>query len=166
MRLKILTSSIVLALCFACSTNNSPIKSQTVEFVQSSGKIEVEFKGGEWNKIQASGTAAILVDHNSDIEQAMNVATLRAKASLVEFLNENVKSSRSTRNVTTATNGDEKSAIIDSQAMESIISEASHILKGVVITERKVSENKDYVMVKIMADRKYVNASKNISKTF
>ena len=163
MKLKILITLLLLA---GCSAKKENIPSQTIEFVQNSGKVEVEFKHDQWVKIQASGTASILVDHSNDIEQAMNVATLRAKASLIEFLNTGMKSTKSSDNKTLSLIDGEKSSSISSQIIETIVSESNGILKGVTIVERKISDNKDYVMVTIMVDKRSIEAAKKITGSF
>lgn len=163
MKLKMFIALLLLA---GCSAKKENIPSQTIEFVQNSGKVEVEFKHDQWVKIKASGTASILVDHSNDIEQAMNVATLRAKASLIEFLNTGMKSSKSSEQKTLSIIDGEKSASISSQIIETIVSESNGILKGVTIVERKISDNKDYVMVTIMVDKRSIEAAKKITGSF
>ena len=151
----------------ACSQTKSDISTNVVKFVESSGKIEIEFKGKEWQTIKSSGSASLLINDNNGLEQAMNVATMRAKANLIEFLNNEITSTKSTTTLVKSLIKEEsdktKAAEIASDVSEKIVSEARGSIKGAYLIERRVSAERDYVMVTILLDRKILKTSKNIN---
>lgn len=72
------------------------IKAQEVEFLQDHGMVTLEFdeSGAEWLVIESTGTSPVTFNHTNSREEAMTVATSRARANLVEFLNNNVKTEK------------------------------------------------------------------------
>jgi len=160
---------VFLALQACSHSSKGELSTDVIRFVESSGKIEIEIKGGEWQKIKSKGSANILSKDKSAIEQAMNVATLRAKANLVEFMNNDIKSSKTSDTALTSLkkDGDDKSNMteISSTVLEKITAESRGIIKGAYVIERTVSEDQDYVSVIVLVDRKIVEASKGITKS-
>lgn len=77
------------------------IKAQEVAFLEENGKITLEFDetGAEWLVIESTGTSPINFNHANSREEAFLVATMRARASLVEFLNNSVKTEKFTEHV-------------------------------------------------------------------
>jgi len=77
------------------------IKQQEVVFLETNGKITIEFdeKTGEWLAIEATGTSPVTFNHANSREEAFTVAGMRARANLVEFLNNGVKSEKFVENV-------------------------------------------------------------------
>jgi hypothetical protein len=162
----------LLSLTQACShTDPKELPTNIVQFVEASGKIEIEFKGKEWQKLTSKGSASLFSKNKVAVEQAMNVATLRAKASLVEFLDQDVKSSRATSTITKALNKDgglaeEENSEIASSISEDISSDSRHILKGAYVVDRSVAPDQDYVSVTVVVERRMIEASKSISNSF
>lgn len=153
---------LLLLLVSGCSTSQqiSNISDSAIQFVESAGKIEMTLnRDGSWKTIKSSGTAAVLLNDNNALEQAMNVATLRAKANLVEFLEVDLRSSKSLSTLTSSFVSDSaNNAEIATKVSETISSEAKGIIKGVYVIERKISEDKKYAIVTIMADKRIINA--------
>lgn len=77
------------------------IKQQEVEFLEANGKIILEFDatGAEWLVIESTGTSPINFNHANSREEAFLVASMRARAGLVEFLNNSVKTEKFTEHV-------------------------------------------------------------------
>jgi hypothetical protein len=77
------------------------IKEQEVAFLQDNGKITLEFDetGAQWLVIESTGTSPINFNHANSREEAMLVASMRARANLVEFLNNSVKTEKFVENV-------------------------------------------------------------------
>lgn len=77
------------------------IKAQEVEFFEANGKIVLEFDetGAEWLTIESTGTSPINFNHANSREEAFLVASMRARANLVEFLNNSVKTEKFTEHV-------------------------------------------------------------------
>lgn len=168
---KLITIISLLLITQACShTPPKEIPTEIVKFVESSGKVEIEVKGKEWQKIKVKGSAATPAKNKVALEQAMNIATLRAKANLVEFLEDDIKSTKATNTFTKSLikEGEtpENASEITTGVTEEIISSSKGIIKGAYVTDRSVSSGQDYVSVTITVDRKTVDVSKAISKSF
>ena len=168
---KALTIITFLLLTQACShVDPKELPTNVIKFVEASGRVEIEIKGKEWQKLTSKGSAALTSKNKVAIEQAMNVATLRAKAGLVEFLNEDIKSNKATGTISKSLNkeglAEEASNDVASNVSEDIISEARHILKGAYVVDRSVAPDQDYVSVTVVVDRKMIEVSKSISKSF
>jgi IS30 family transposase len=148
----------------SCSQSliGSNISTQTIYFAESSGKIKMEInKSGQWDSIESIGSAALLADNNHAIEQAFNMATLRSKANLAEFVNNEIKSDKSTDTIISLLEDKES---VSSEVVESIMSSSRTILKGIYVTERKISDDRKYVYVKIKTDRKTTDAINSFGK--
>lgn len=168
---KLLTTLAVLLTLQACSHNSkNDVSTDVIKFVESSGKIEIEVKGDQWQRIKSKGSAAVVMKDELALEQAMYVATLRAKANLVEFLEDDIKSAKATDSITKALRKEDETNSSSAEAAttvtEAITSEARSIIKGAYVIDRTVSANKNYVSVTIVVDRKMVTVSKQISKFF
>jgi len=89
------------------------IKAQEVAFLEEHGTIGLEFDetSGEWISVESTGTSPITFNHANSREEAMTVASMRARANLVEFLNNTIKTEKFVENVSktilndTLTNG-------------------------------------------------------------
>lgn len=77
------------------------IKAQEVAFLEDNGMIHLEFdeNGADWMAIEATGTSPITFNHANSREEAMTVAAMKARANLVEFLNNTVKTEKFVENV-------------------------------------------------------------------
>lgn len=155
---------IILALILTSCKSINPISTNTVDFAETSGKIKVTIKGDEWQKIESSGMANLLMKDDNAIEQAMNVAALRAKANLIEFLESEVKSSKSSEVITNSlikeSINKEIASDIASKVNEKIYTESKGIIKGAYVSERKVSNDQKSVMVTIVVDKNIIKALK------
>lgn len=160
---KTLQILIASSLLLSCSLRQANMTQSAISFAESSGKIEITIKNGQWSTIKSSGFATLLMDNDNAIEQAMNVATLRAKANLVEFLESEIKSTKSTEAFTNSIirdSGEDKSTASDiaTKVSEKIVSESKGILKGVYVQNRKVSDDRKSVIVTIIADKNIINS--------
>ncbi len=156
-----------LTFLSSCSTLNksSVVSSQSIYFAESSGKIKMEIdKSGKWTSIESAGSAALLADDSHAIEQAFNMATMRAKGNLAEFLNNEIKSDKSTETIISLTKELETKDNLSTKVVENITSNSKIILKGVYVTERKISEDRKYVFVQIKTDKKTVDAINSLIK--
>lgn len=155
---------IILALILTSCKSINPISTNTIDFAETSGKIKVTIKGDEWQKIESSGMANLLMKDDNAIEQAMNVAVLRAKANLIEFLESEVKSSKSSEVITNSlikeSINKEIASDIASKVNERIYTESKGIIKGAYVSERKVSNDQKSVMVTIVVDKNIIKALK------
>jgi len=171
----IVVSAIALALS-ACSTTKlsdvDPVSNDAVKYTQDFGKVEVTFNDkGDWESLKSSATSSVPIDVDAGLEQGMNVATMRAKRNIVEFINSDLKSSKTTEAITNSlaknvSSGDEKSqeraANIATQIQEKISVQADGLLKGVYVVDRKVSSDKRTVVVTIQVDKRSMRAASQL----
>jgi len=77
------------------------LEKKEAEFLKSNGSIKVEFdESGNFYGLVSTGTAYIQTNHTSSREDAMNVALMRAKRNVTEFLNNDVSSNKFSKTIT------------------------------------------------------------------
>lgn len=171
-----LTVAVLALTLSACSTTKltdvDPVSNDAVKFTQDFGKVEVTFNDkGDWETLKSSATSSVPIDVDAGLEQAMNVATMRAKRNIVEFINTDLKSSKTTEAITNSlaknvSSGDEKSqeraANIATQITEKISVQADGLLKGVYVVERKISSDKRTVVVTVQVDKRSMRAAQQL----
>lgn len=170
---KVILAVAVLTLS-ACSSVKltSDVTDEAAKFTQDFGKVEVTFNDkGEWIELKSSATSAVPIDVDAGLEQGMNVATMRAKRNIVEFINQDLKSTKTTDTITKALaknvssedeNSKQRAANIASEITEKISIQADGILRGVYITDRKLSSDKRYVVVTVQVDKRSMNAARQV----
>lgn len=164
-------------LATACSTTkhsdaDAQIGGDAVKFTQDFGKVEVTFNDkGDWLEINSTATSAVPINDEAGLEQGMNIATMRAKRNIVEFINTDLKSTKNMEAMTNslakevASNDEkakDKAASIATQVAEKIAVQADGILRGVYVVDRKVSADSKTVSVKVQVDKRSIRAAKNI----
>lgn len=125
-------------------------------FQESNGTVNLMFDAkGNWVRIKAVGTASLSDDSPATRETALLIASMRAKRTIAEFLNNDVKASRTLTRIarsysrkfqTSETRGDEgASDAMDDEAMESASTagQSDHVEKmrqanrvATILTER------------------------------
>lgn len=171
---KLFAVAVILATLSACSTTklseNDP-SSDAVKYTQDFGKVEVTFTDDNWLEIKSTATASVPISDDAGLEQAMNIATMRAKRNIVEFMNTDLQSNKAVDTLTNSlakevSSGDEKSkekaANIATKVTEKIATEANGILKGVYIKDRKVSSDARTVVVVVQVDRRSIRAANSV----
>lgn len=175
MKKLIIVSAIALAVS-ACSTTKltdvDPVSNDAVKYTQDFGKVEVTFNDkGDWEVLKSSATSSVPIDVDAGLEQGMNVATMRAKRNIVEFINTDLKSSKTTDTMTNSlaknvSSGDEKSteraANIATQIQEKIAVQADGLLKGVYVVDRKISSDKRTVVVTVQVDKRSMRTASQL----
>ena len=155
-------------------------KTATAKFVEQNGPLMLTFDGrGQWQSIESSATAPVSNNAAEGLELAFKIATMRAKRNLVEFLSNDVKSTKSIQTISktylktlaqtdsgdaTDSGADEDSQSANSQASRElrqkanklavIVSEriddnSQQIIKGVQVVNRKFSDDGAHVSVTI-----------------
>jgi hypothetical protein len=147
----VLLLSLVLVSCV--SKQESVIK-----IIEQSGKIEITLKGKKWQTIKSTGSAAILVKDEDGIEQAMNVATLRAKANIIEFLNSEISSNRKTESSLSSSLQEKQ---LTQKVLETIYQEAKGNIKYSYVVEREIKQ--DYAKVVVVLNKNISELSINLS---
>ena len=75
-------------------------KTADAEFLEANGPLKLSFdEKGRWLTIETSATAPLSFDAAEGRELAFKIATMRAKRNLVEFLSNDLKSSKSLRTI-------------------------------------------------------------------
>jgi hypothetical protein len=176
---KVILAAAVAAILSACSTTHvdlNAVSKDAVKYTQEFGKVEVTFNDkGEWESLKSTGTSAIPLSDNAALEQGMNVATLRAKRNIVEFLQTDLQSSKTHEAITTALAKDvssddnktrERAGNIATKIQEKISSQADGLLKGVYITDRKISNDQTMAVVTVQVDKRSMRAAQQVRMAF
>lgn len=177
---KLILVAAMAAVLSACSTTKTvdldPVSKDAVKYTQEFGKVEVTFNDkGEWESLKSTGTSAIPLSDNAALEQAMNVATMRAKRNIVEFIQTDLQSSKSHEAITNALAKDvssddakarERAGNIATKIQEKISVQADGLLKGVYITDRKISGDKTMAVVTVTVDKRSMRAAQQVRVAF
>lgn len=142
-----------LLLTASCQHEPKNISTQVIEFAEMSGKIKIKITGKNLESIESTGSAALHADNEHEIEQAMIKATLRAKANLVEFIKSDIKASKMSSTTSSLEKDSVDNAKLKSEVSEVIKSESQMILNGVYVIERKISDDRKYVYVKVRSEK-------------
>lgn len=157
----------------ACSTTKlaEDTSPEAIKYTQDFGKVEVTYTENTWTEIKSTGTAAVPISDDAGLEQAMNIATMRAKRNIVEFMNTDLKSGKTVDTITDSLAKEvseddnktkQKAATIATKVSEKIAVDANGILKGVYIADRKVSSDGKVVVVVMKVDKRSMNAAKQL----
>lgn len=175
---KLILAVAVLALS-ACSTSkltNTDVTEEGTKFAQDFGKVEVTFDDkGNWISLKSSGTSFVPIAHDAGVEQGMNVAQMRAKRNIVEFIQSDLQSKKTSDTITKALAKDvseddvaskQRAANIATEIQEKISVEANGIIRGVYVVDRKVSGDGKNVVVVVQVDQRSMRAAKQIKAAF
>lgn len=165
--LKIIIAGLLIgASLFA---NETPSE-QTVYEYQSPNGVEVRFdENGEVKSLLATGESDYKFGDSKDIKQATQKATMRAKANLSKFLQEEVSTSEVLEEMTTAISSDSTSGdsatVRDSieKLAETISVESKALLSGVVVLKSEVLKDDKMVRVTVGVKEQTINAATNMS---
>jgi hypothetical protein len=180
---KLIFIAVIAATLTACGTtrhntiDDEPAFSGAAQqYTQDFGKVEVTFDDkGNWISIKSSATSNVPVDVDAGLEQGMNVAVMRAKRNIVEFINTDLQSQKTTDTLTkslakSVADNDEvskqRAANIAQEITEKIAVNANGILKGVYVTDRKVSPDHRMVAVTVQVDKNSMRAAKQLRAAF
>lgn len=162
----------VLSACSTTKLSETDTSSDAVKYTQDFGKVEVTFNDkGDWESLKSSATSSVPIDVDAGLEQGMNVATMRAKRNIVEFINTDLKSTKTTDTITKslAKNVSEdneaskqRAANIASEITEKISVQADGLLKGVYVVDRKVSSDSKTVVVTVQVDKRSMRAAQQL----
>jgi hypothetical protein len=172
---KILSIAVLALAVSACSTTKlaevDPVSKDAVKYTQDFGKVEVTFNDDTWTEIKSTATAAIPINDDAGLEQAMNIATMRAKRNIVEFMNTDLKNNKTVDVITNSlakevSDNDQKSkeraANIATKVTEKMVEESNGIVRGSYIKERKISSDTRVVSVTVQVDKKSIRAASQI----
>jgi len=168
----ILTAGLISACSSTKTVDVEPVSKDAIKYTQEFGRVEVTFNDkGEWESIKSTATAAISLSDNAALEQSMNLATMRAKRNIVEFMQSDLQSSKLTDTITNALSKDissednksrERAGNIATKIQEKIIVQADGIVRGAYVSERKISSDKTMVVVTLEVTKRSMLASSKI----
>jgi hypothetical protein len=172
---KILSIAVIALAVSACSTTKladvDPVSKDAVKYTQDFGKVEVTFNNDTWTEIKSTATAAIPINDDAGLEQAMNIATMRAKRNIVEFMTTELKNNKTVDVMTNSLakevsdndqKSKEKAANIATKVTEKMVEDSNGILRGSYVKERKVSSDTRVVSVVVQVDKRSIRAASQL----
>lgn len=192
MNYKVLATALLAASITGCSTTDketgvvtvdSPleatpvIKTSEAKFVEQNGTITIEFtETGEFVSLKSSGTSPLNFNNANAIEEAMMVATMRAKRNVAEFLSNDIRSVKVSKNISDvvmndtviATNDEESSEkrnranSVAFKVTETIKDRSDVLLHGLMVVNRNVDNDTNQVSVDVEVSVQSISASKKV----
>lgn len=192
MNYKVLATALLAASITGCSTTDketgvvtvdSPleatpvIKTSEAKFVEQNGTITIEFtETGEFVSLKSSGTSPLNFNNANAIEEAMMVATMRAKRNVAEFLSNDIRSVKVSKNISDvvmndtviATNDEESSEkrnranTVAFKVTETIKDRSDVLLHGLMVVNRNVDNDTNQVSVDVEVSVQSISASKKV----
>lgn len=192
MNYKVLATALLAASITGCSTTDketgvvtvdSPleatpvIKTSEAKFVEQNGTITIEFtETGEFVSLKSSGTSPLNFNNANAIEEAMMVATMRAKRNVAEFLSNDIRSVKVSKNISDvvmndtviATNDEESSEKrnrannVAFKVTETIKDRSDVLLHGLMVVNRNVDNDTNQVSVDVEVSVQSISASKKV----
>lgn len=170
-RLGIVGSALCVAFLTACQTPLSePKGEQSLQTLL--GGITVTYKkSGEFDSLSSVATAPVVSDLPSAKDEAVTVATLRARRQISEFLNTDISSEKFTETVTTSlqqsseivgTQDKTVTTKIATQLRESIKQKSNVILRGSVVESQIYDPQKKTVTVTVSTGTKATTTSRQL----
>lgn len=187
--MKHILMAMVAVLVIGCSSvpksDNPKMLSASLPVGDSQAVLQLDFgDDGQWAKLSTQGMAELsdaTADSASATEAAYNIATLRAKRNLAEFLSADVRSSRTLKRIerTVVKAGTAKSrevlddadldVVPDAQTQhmvstltERISDQTATILKGTYVVRRFRHNN--MAVVEVAASKQSIDAAKGITR--
>lgn len=163
-----------IVLLSACSTMDDKRvegpESVTAEFM--GGDIKVTFnKDGQFEIMQAAGTARVTSTLPSAQEEAFIIANMRAKQKIVEFMKNELEGDKFANTASDSlqegksNNGqanNEVNSKIAYQVQENIKSKSKAILQGVYVESKKFDSSTNTVRVVVRTGAKDINVAKQV----
>ena len=170
-RLAVVSAVVLLSACSSMGDKRvEGPESVTAEFM--GGDIKVTFnKDGQFESLQAAGTARLTSTLPSAQEEAFIVANMRAKQKLVEFMKNELEGEKFTNTVYNSLqegqsiNGqanNEVNSKIAGEVQESIKSKSKAILQGVYVENKKFDTATNTVRVVVRTGAKDISAAKQV----
>lgn len=97
------SAMLILSACSSTpknATDATPGRTAYVEFLEANGPLTLTIDGkGNWLSIESSATAPLINNAQEVVEIAFKTATMRAKRNLIEFMANDVKSTKSVQTI-------------------------------------------------------------------
>jgi hypothetical protein len=163
--------SLVVVLALGCTmTPNHQSNSESIQVLQ--GGLSIIYKSsGEFESLTSTATAPVVSDLPSARDEAVTVATLRARKQISEFLNVEINSEQFTENLTNSVQ--ESSEILGTrdktvqgkivtQLKETIQQKSSSILKGTNVESAVYDPTSKTVTVKVSTGTQSTTTSRTL----
>lgn len=171
-RIVILAMAILLT---ACSTFSSKKDERQVKSEFFGGDIKVTYTfGGEFESISSSGTAKVTSNAPDAAEKAFIVATLRARAQMVEFMKADLESEKFKQTVYKSLQEAEEELkvasstvvkdTITNELQENIKQKTAAILRGTYVESKEFDKGTSTVKVVVKSSVKDIEVSKQLSR--
>ena len=170
-KLVVVLFAIALTACSTTKVAEDSASKEATKFTQDFGKVEVTYSNDTWELIRATATAAIPITDEAGLEQAMNIATLRASRNIIEFMQQDLKNQRTVDIMTTSlakevadndNKSKQKAADIATKIVEKMTQDSNGIIKGAYVIDRKVSGDTKMVTVTMQVDKRSVRTANQL----
>ena len=138
------------------------------------GSLTIAYdKEGEFQSITSVSTSKVTSKLPTAVEEAIKIATLKARRQIAEFINVELKSDNFTSSVSDSlqasqtSDGEDKSKFRNTIALkvrENITQKSSQILKGTIVQSEKHDAKKDQVIVTVVTGIVPINTSKQLKQ--
>ena len=174
---KLMIAAMIAAALSGCSTltgkTDDKVKPITSEFL--GGNIKVTYKSnGEFESMTSSHTIKLTGELPYSQDEAYQVAILKARKQIVEFMKVDLESEKFTKtvfnNLQESTSEDKKetanavNAKIAGELQSSIKQKSSAILRGTYVEEKSFDTSSNSITVVVKTSTKDVETAKSLSK--
>ena len=193
MKVYILFIFVFISACSSNPPQELNVQKQSlkeIELINDSGQLVISYNENDqsWIDIKVTANAKINSQEFDEINNAIKIATLKARASLLEFLENKIESKNSyrTKSFINASNDNQRSYLIDNEQMSSdaeeignvyqdnrlinseyqliqkISSQAKGKLYGVSVTNQTIHEDSNQVFVTVELSKNSMNIAADI----
>lgn len=161
----------------ACTTVDEPKDTKVKAPIKTEflgGSLTVSYdKDGDFQSITSVSTSNVTSKLPTAVEEAIKIATLKARRQIAEFINVELKSGRFTSSISDSlqasqtSDGDGKSKIRNTIALkvrENISQKSKQILKGTIVKSEKHDAKKDQVIVTVVTGIVPIDTSKKLKQ--
>ena len=167
---KLLTLLSLMTLVGCAAPQSSSTSRPAIEVLQGGVKV-IYSESGDFRSLSSTASAPVLSDLPSAKDEAVSVATLRARRQISEFLNVDIKSEQFTETVTTSLQeSSEKFGAKDAQTnsniatrlRESITQNSQSIIRGSRVESSTYDSGKKVVVVTVSASNESMQSSRKL----
>ena len=157
-------SFLLASLLFGCSTTDKKDGVVSSEFL--GGNLKITYtKSGDFESLSSIASVKVTSELPSAKEEAVTIATVRARRQISEFLNAEVNSERFVASVTiTGDNSTTLNSKIANEVKETIRQKSSTLLKGTFVESEVYDPNTKSITVIIKTGVKESGISNTVRK--
>jgi hypothetical protein len=169
-RISAITLAVFVSACSSFYPSNE--KEITSEFI--GGSLKITYTGnGEFKTLESSASAQVVGDLPSSREQAVAIATAKARRQIAEFIKTEIESERfyqgiasDTQSLNQGNTSKDKtiSANIANTVREQIKQKSSVILKGTYVARESFNESAKVITVVVKSSKEDIGISKGLKK--